>query len=326
VTAAPTVAVVVCAYTQRRWDDLQDAVESVRTQPGAPEVVVVIDHEPELLRMSQARWPELTVVANANERGLSGARNTGVAMTTADVVGFLDDDARADDDWLEHLVAPFADAEVVAVGGHATPRWPAATGAGPYADELLWIVGCSYRGLPETAADVRNVIGASMAFRREAVLAAGGFSYGLGRVGTHPLGCEETELCIRVARVLPGSRVRYEPRSNVMHRVSDDRVTMRYLRSRSYYEGISKAVLSRRVGAKDSLSSESTYLTRVLPSAVLRELGRTGRGGGRRAVAIVTSVLATVAGYAVGRLFGDAVVTPPPAAPVAPTALEAVPQ
>ena len=310
----PTVAVVICAYTQRRWGDLQDSVESAKRQPEATEVVVVIDHEPELFQRARARWPELRVVENAEDRGLSGARNTGVALTDAEIVAFLDDDASADPDWLAHMIEAMALPDVVGVGGRATPSWPTATGAGPYPDELLWIVGCSYAGLPTAAGDVRNVIGSSMAFRRDALVEAGGFRSGIGRVGNQPLGCEETELCIRIAQLHPTARIRYEPRSNVSHRVSPDRVTMQYLRRRSYYEGISKAVLSRRVGARDSLSSESTYLTRVLPGAVLRELGALGRGGGTRALAIVTSVVATVLGYGVGRVLGTVVVRQPSAA------------
>jgi GT2 family glycosyltransferase len=313
---APTVAVVICAYTQQRWGDLQDSVESAKRQPHATEVVVVIDHEPELFLRAKARWPELRVVENSEDRGLSGARNTGVALTDAEVVAFLDDDATADADWLEHLVAALELPEVVGVGGRATPSWPTTTGAGPYPDELLWIVGCSYAGLPTAPGDVRNVIGSSMAFRRDVLLGAGGFRSGIGRVGNQPLGCEETELCIRIAQARPASRIRYEPRSNVSHRVSPDRVEMRYVRRRSYYEGISKAVLSRRVGTGDSLASESTYLTKVLPGAFLRELRGLGRGGGRRAFAIALSVVSTVTGYAVGRLFGGVVVSSPAPLPV----------
>lgn len=311
------VAVVVCAYTQLRWGDLQDSVESARRQPEHPEVVLVIDHEPELLARARARWPELLVLGNAEDRGLSGARNTGVAATDADVVAFLDDDATADPDWLGHMLAALDDPAVVGVGGRATPSWPSTTGSGPYVDELLWIVGCSYTGLPETAGDVRNVIGSSMAFRRESILRAGGFRSGIGRVGNQPLGCEETELCIRIAAVQPGARIRHEPRSNVSHRVSADRVGMRYLLRRSYYEGISKAVLARRVGSGDALASESTYLTRVIPRAVLRELRAVGRGGLARAATVVASVATTVLGYAVGRLLGGVVVAAPAPRPVA---------
>ncbi|ARC55647.1 Putative mycofactocin biosynthesis glycosyltransferase MftF [Frondihabitans sp. 762G35] len=302
--STPTVSVIVCAYTQRRWQDLQDSVESARAQAEATEVIVVIDHEPALLAMAQDRWPTLTVIANEQTQGLSGARNTGVGHATSEIVAFLDDDATADADWLTWMLDSFSDPNVAGVGGHAEPVWPDAKGPALYADELLWIVGCSYRGLPTEHADVRNVIGCTMAFRRAAIVTAGGFSTAVGRVGNIPLGGEETELCITIRQADPAARICYEPMSLVNHRVSADRATWRYLSRRSFYEGVSKAVLSRTLGRGDSLSSESSYLTRVLPGAFLRELSRTGRGGGKRAAAIALTVLATVAGYALGAVSG----------------------
>lgn len=299
-----TVSVIICAYTQRRWQDLQDSVESARSQGDTTEVIVVIDHEPELLARARDRWPELVVLENAEAQGLSGARNTGVVAATGDVVAFLDDDATADADWLTWMLDHFDDPNVAGVGGHAEPVWPDDRGPKLYADELLWIVGCSYTGLPTESEDVRNVIGCSMAFRRETILAAGGFSSTVGRVGNIPLGGEETELCIRIRQADPAARVVYEPMSLVHHRVSADRGTVRYLSRRSFYEGVSKAVLSRSLGRTDSLSSESSYLTRVLPGAFLRELRALGRGGGRRAFAIALTVAATVAGYALGAVSG----------------------
>jgi glucosyl-dolichyl phosphate glucuronosyltransferase len=304
VSAPLTVSVIVCAYTQRRWQDLQDSVESARLQADTTEVVVVIDHEPELFRMAQDRWPTLTVIENAEAQGLSGARNTGVRAASGEIVAFLDDDATADADWLTWMLDAFDDVHVAGVGGHAQPVWPDARGPRLYPDELLWIVGCSYTGLPTETADVRNVIGCSMAFRRQAILAAGGFSSAVGRVGNVPLGGEETQLCITIRQADPSARIVYEPMSLVHHRVSADRGTWRYLRRRSFYEGVSKAVLSRSLGRTDSLSSESAYLSRVLPKAFFREIGSFRSGGLRRAAAIALTVTATVAGYALGTVSG----------------------
>jgi GT2 family glycosyltransferase len=304
VTGAPgTVSVVVCAYTEDRWDDLVGSVESVRALPETTEVVLVVDHCETLLVRSRARWDDVVVVPNSLRRGLSGARNTGVAVSRGDLVAFLDDDATADALWLAHLLAPFADAGVVGVGGHATPRWPAGSDAF-YPPEALWVVGCSHRGLPTSTADVRNVIGCSMAFRRDAVVAVGGFSLDTGRVGTVPLGGEETDLCIRIRQADPSARVVLEPRADVSHRVTPSRVTVAYARRRGWGEGLSKAALSRQVGAGDALSSESDYLRRVVPAALLRELRQTGRGGAGRAAVLVTVVVATVLGYAAGTLRG----------------------
>ncbi|ROS61997.1 glycosyl transferase family 2 [Frigoribacterium sp. PhB160] len=299
--SSPSVSVVVCAYTEDRWADLEQSVESVRRPDGSTEVVLVIDYNDALLARSRDRWDDVLVIPNEFRQGLSGARNTGVARSRGDVVAFLDDDATAAADWLDLLTIQFADPSVVGVGGHATPVWPEGGGE-LYPPELLWVVGCSHRGLPTTTSDVRNVIGCSMAFRREAILSVGGFNPDTGRVGKIPLGCEETELCIRVRQADPTARIVLEPRADVRHHVTPDRVTWAYLRRRGFYEGVSKAALSRQLGSGDALSSESDYLRRVIPAAVVRELRATGRGGATRAAALVTVVSATVLGYAVGSL------------------------
>src|SRR5271165_665182 len=88
-----TVCVVICAYTFDRWDDVLAAVASVTSQTTAPEeIVVVVDHNPDLYGRLRTALPEVTVVENQKQRGLSGGRNTGVEVTSSDVVAFLDDD------------------------------------------------------------------------------------------------------------------------------------------------------------------------------------------------------------------------------------------
>jgi glycosyltransferase involved in cell wall biosynthesis len=116
-TGSIRVSVVICAYTELRWGQLQRAVDSVRAQSKpAHEVLVVVDHNDALLRRATAEL-DARVLRNGDVQGLSGARNTGVAAARGDVVAFLDDDAYAEPDWLERLVEPYADPRVVAVGG-----------------------------------------------------------------------------------------------------------------------------------------------------------------------------------------------------------------
>jgi glycosyltransferase involved in cell wall biosynthesis len=91
-----TATVVVCVYTEKRWDDIVAAVESVASQDVPPvETLVVVDHNPALLERAQAELPDVRVLANAHVQGLSGARNTAIAEAKGDVVVFLDDDAAA---------------------------------------------------------------------------------------------------------------------------------------------------------------------------------------------------------------------------------------
>lgn len=299
------ISVVICAYTDRRWENIVGAVASVRAQTRPPaRTILVVDHNPPLLERARAAFSDVQVVPNVGRRGLSGARNSGIVHAIGEVVAFLDDDARAEPDWLERLAAGYVNPSVVGVGGAATPVWP---GRRPrwLPPEFDWVVGCSFTGMPEAPAPVRNLIGANMSFRREVFGSVGGFTDGIGRVGSRPLGCEETELGIRLRQWRPGSRLVYEPAAVVRHRVTADRMAWRYFCSRCFAEGISKAMVSRLVGARNALETERRYVRSVLPRAILRGLDPRRRdrpGGIATAGAILAGLSLATAGYLRGRL------------------------
>src|SRR5687768_13254975 len=97
------VSVVICAWTERRWDVLAQAVHAVRGQTHTPhQLLLVVDHNPALLERARRAFADVEVLANEERRGLSGGRNTGIRHSDSDVVAFLDDDATPHRDWLEH--------------------------------------------------------------------------------------------------------------------------------------------------------------------------------------------------------------------------------
>ena len=298
------VAVVVCCFDDGRWEALVAAVESVRLQTPPPDrTIVVVDHNAALLERARATWPDATVVPNAGRPGLSSARNTGVAAAAEmEVVVFLDDDAVADPDWLARLLEPYRDRRVVAAGGTIAARW--AERRPPWLPpELDWVVGCTYHGLPTSTAPVRNVIGANMSIRREALLQAGGFRPELGRVRADSRGCEETELCLRLALGQPDARILHVPSARVEHHVPSDRASWGYLVRRSFGEGRSKATLTRIGGARTALATERSYLARTLPAGLARATAEAMRER-RPAVlgrlgAIGAAVAAAGAGYVI---------------------------
>jgi glycosyltransferase involved in cell wall biosynthesis len=311
---SPAVSVVICTYTERRFALAREAVHSARRQTRRPDdVVLVVDHNPALLARATAAFPDVRVVANEEQQGISGARNTGVRHARGELLAFLDDDARADPDWLEALVGPFDDPGVLGVAGLADPRWEASRPRWLPA-EFLWVIGCSYEGLPATPAPVRNAIGASMCFRRQAIVRAGGFPTELGRIGAVPIGCEETEMAIRVHQTSPGGVVLHLPAARVEQWVPAERATWAYFRRRCWAEGLSKAMVSRRVGPRDGLSAERAYVARTLPRGVLRGVRdglRGDAGGPRRALAIAAGLAITAAGYLRGQLAAAASLTDP---------------
>ncbi len=295
------VSVIVCAYTEERWEDLVAAVESVRQQHNPPrEIIVVIDHNPKLLERSRNSIPNVIVVENKEERGLSGARNSGVAIARGAVIAFLDDDAIAAPDWLENLNTGYARSNVVGVGGAIEPMWPSRRPSWfPY--EFDWVVGCVYRGMPQETAPVRNLIGANMSFHREVFEKAGSFR--LGKVGTRSRP-EETELCIRVRQQWPEGIWLYEPRARVFHRVPADRASFRYFLTRCYNEGLGKAAMVHFVGPNDGLSAERNYTFKTLPNGIWQGMGdallRGKPAGLARAGAIVAGLTITTVGYIIG--------------------------
>ncbi len=296
-----SVTVIVCVYTELRWPQIVRAVGSVLAQDvPAKQVVVVVDHNEALFGRVAAAFPGATVVANTGPRGLSGARNTGVAHAVGDIVAFLDDDAEAEPDWLARLLLHYRDSQVLAVGGQALPAWDD-TRPRWLPPEFDWVVGCSFTGQPSRATPVRNVIGCNMSFRRAILDRIEGFDPALGRVGRIPVGCEETELCIRVRQMQPDGLVLYEPAARVHHRVTRDRATWSYFRRRCFSEGRSKAVVARLVGTDEGLSAEREYVRRALPRGVRRGFRETRRGdhaGLLRSGAIIAGLLVTATGYA----------------------------
>lgn len=298
------ISVIICTHTEERWDFFHAALASVRRQSfPALETIVVVDHNQALQERLTSVLPEVRVVENLRQRGLSGARNTGIAVARGEIIAFLDDDAAADADWLKRLADCFSDPDVRAVGGLTLPLWQ--TRRPPwFPEEFDWVVGCTYTGMPTFRAPVRNVMGGNAAFRRDVFELAGGFRTGIGRsTGSMPLGCEETELCIRLRQRLPNSVVLFDNRAVIWHHVPDARCQFSYFLARCYAEGLSKSLVTANVGMRDGLSAERRYAFRTLPAGIARGAmdfahGRTAGAG--RAGAMLAGLTAGATGYVTG--------------------------
>lgn len=303
-----SVSVVICAHTELRWADTLAAVASVRGQShAAKEVIVVVDHNRALYERLKAALPDTTVVENREQQGLSGGKNTGAVLAGSQIVAFLDDDAVADTNWLKFMTDSYTEPGVVGVGGLTLPKWDTGRPSW-FPEEFDWVVGCTYVGMPTGRAPVRNLLGGNASFRREVFDTVGGFRSGIGRApGKRPLGCEETEFCIRINQQMPGAVLLFDNRARIWHRVPAARTRFAYYRARCYAEGLSKATVARSVGTADGLSSERRYTTKTLPRGVARGLADAFRGdpsGLGRAGAIVAGLAAATAGYAVGTVGG----------------------
>ena len=200
--AWPRVSVVVCAYNAA--DTLEDCLTSLDalTYPDV-EVVLVNDGSRDATGEIGRRHARVRVVDIPNG-GLSAARNAGLAAATGDIVAYTDADTRVDRDWLTYLVQPFLASDVVGSGGPnvVPPDDP------PMAQYIARAPG----GPTHVLLDDRiaeHVPGCNMAFRREALLAIGGFNPVFLRAG------DDVDVCWRLqAR---GGRIGFASAALVWH-------------------------------------------------------------------------------------------------------------
>lgn len=269
------VSVVVSVYSKDRLSYLLDCLNSLRLQSFKPlEVIIVLDPVQDLLEFFRARLDGDVRIVVSDGFGLSNARNAGVKNAKGDVIVFIDDDAVAEKDWLCNLLKNYDDSSVVGVGGLIKPLWEEGRPQW-FPEELDWIVGCSYKGLPESKAVVRNPIGCNMSFRKEVFEKVGYFRSDVGRFGKRLLSGEEPEFSLRVLNRFPNAKILYDPSAVVYHKVSKERLRLKYLFVRSLNEGISKAIISGSQGySSTDFSTENAYLRYLFGVAIPSRLKR----------------------------------------------------
>lgn len=301
-TPLADATVITAAYSMQRWSLTCAAIESVLAQRVRPrELIIPVDHNPDLYRRLRARWerpadaagPAIRVVESNYDGHLGASATTAAELATTDFLVFLDDDARAEPDWLERMLAPFGDPSVVAVGGaplplYSTPRprW--------FPGEFDWVFGCAYEGLPTRVGPILHLIGTTMAVRRRDVIAIGGI---------HSNDHGDMELSHRLLARYPSAQLIYEPAAIVRHFVHPDRLTWAYFWRRCFSVNRSKVVAIQEMGAAGHLKAERRFarhaLTRALRNAA-GDLFRGDVGGALRAAAIVSGLGLAAAGYAAG--------------------------
>ena len=302
------VSVVLCTYDPALFSHFCDAADSVLSQTHPIELVVVVDGTPDLAEQVREGYGDrenVVIHENDENRGLLESRNTGAELASGDVVAFIDDDARADSDWIEELVAAYEREDALAVGGKMTPEWVAGRPAF-LPEEFYWLVGVTHRGFGPGGADesgeVRNTNGSNLSFRRRIFLELGGFDPDIGgRKGDANLQGGETELCARLERDY-GTGVHYTPTARVAHEVFAYRTEPRWLADRAFWQGYSKRAMETFV--PDSTGEESAFLGRLLteflPRRMWNLLRQPSRERAAQLVALVGFTVLVGLGYCYG--------------------------
>jgi len=239
------LSAVICTYD--RYDLLPAAIESLVKQDVAADLfeIIVVDNSPDqagAARFGQryAGLSNLTYLVEPKP-GLSNARNKGAAAALGRIVAFIDDDARACASWAKELLHAHAafDGRAGIVGGPIAPRWTDEKPAwiGEPLLSYLTVVDLGHK-LRELSAG-EWLAGCNISFDRASLIAAGGFSTRLGRMGSGStlLSNEEIEASERVRAM--GKLAIYAPKAVVEHVIPTERLTPSWFRRRAAWQAVS---------------------------------------------------------------------------------------
>jgi glycosyltransferase involved in cell wall biosynthesis len=228
----PTVSVIVC--TRNRSPALAQLLDAL-TRLGIPrdlswELVVVDNGSTDgtgiLLDSFACRLPVRRIFEG--RKGLSRARNAGLAAARGEILAFTDDDCIPSPDWLSNVVREFEHyPELAGLGGrvelHDPRDFPITIRTSRTREALT-----SPHQLPAL------MVGCNMAFRRGTVDAVGEFDATLG-AGTPAGSAEDTDYLYRA--LLLGLRIEYVPDVLVAHNHGRRRAEEVAQLKRSYARG-----------------------------------------------------------------------------------------
>lgn len=299
------VSVILCTYAPDMYDHFREATESVLIQTHSDvELVVVVDGNESVFNQVTIDFEGrdgVVVHLNDRNRGLLESRNKGVELASGDVVAFMDDDAVADDQWVEQLVAAYETNDVLAVGGKMTADWRAGKPVFLPA-EFYWLVGVTHRGFADGPGEVRNTFGSNLSFRRDVFLELGGFDAAIGgRKGDANLQGGETELCARL-RAEYGQGVWYAPDAEVAHKVFAYRTDLLWLLDRAFWQGYSKRAMETIT--PDSGGEESAFLQWLVMSYFPDHLKRTAKRPSVETISQLLMLVVFTSTVGVGYLYG----------------------
>ncbi|MCL4294647.1 MAG: glycosyltransferase [Anaerolineae bacterium] len=248
-----SISVIVPVYNGRQT--LPACLRALQHQTCPPnEVIVVDDGSTDDTAVIAAR-AGVTVLSQKNA-GPAAARNHGAQAAQGDILLFTDADCVPAPDWVEQMVAPFADPTVAGVKGEYRTRQSELVARfvqQEYQDRYDRMMGQSRIDFVDTYA---------AAYRRDLFLAAGGFDSSFPTASV-----EDQEFSFRLAG--QGYRLVFAPGAIVYHQ--HDRTLAEYVQ-RKFWIGYWKARVTRRYPAKLFRDSHT-------PQTLKAQMGLAAAGG-----------------------------------------------
>lgn len=296
-------ATVVIPTNFARPDQLRRCVEQLTKLDYPDYEIIVVDNRP-------GEAPPVDIpgarIVRESRPGISAARNRGIAAATGDVIAFTDDDVVADHRWLRALGERFAcEPDVAAVTGMVVPLGletqaqvlfeQSGNGLDRCFERLTFKRASRFmvsRSAHETGTQqIRSIYltgefgtGSNMAFRKDKLLAVGGFDEALG-VGTPACGGEDIAMLLEL--LTAGNPLGYEPNAIIQH---SHRATIAELEQQLHGYGIgftalltaitlrhpwhaiglAKIIPSWLLSLRDPSSAKNAHRTQDYPTALAR--------------------------------------------------------
>jgi glycosyltransferase involved in cell wall biosynthesis len=232
-------SIIIC--TRNRSDSIGETLAAIARSEVPPFEVLIVDSstDAEKEKTRQLAGQHGVKYLVEPRRGLSIARNTGIAAATGDVIVFTDDDCIPEKDWLGNTLRNFSEPAVWACtarvvqhsGEGARNLFEEVAGQDLGVERRIFSEQDLQFGIGMFVSNVMKVFakhmksrapgpwcighGSSMAFRREVFAQLGDFDERLG--GGAPLkSCDDTEMFYRILK--SGHLITYEPLAVVRHK------------------------------------------------------------------------------------------------------------
>jgi len=250
---------------------IHDMLTALFSQAGAPQnrEVIVVDNGSSDGTRDIVRRFDVTLLEEPR-RGVSAARNRGLAHARGDIYINIDADTLPTRYWLRELVAPFSDPDVVLAGGKVVSFKPETA-----AERYIERSGLYAPENSVTNPDLPFVAGMNLAVRREAALSIGGWDEDLLR-------SDDIDFSCRILRKF-STCIRYQPGAIIFHR---NRSTDEGLKKQAWGYGYGAAVMYKRYpeklkwGMAQSMKLASLLVHRTIMPEVLKIGHRFGKVSG----------------------------------------------
>lgn len=273
------IKATVVIPTHNRAPFLQDTLDSLlKHRQATVYEIVVVDNAPcTALRELVIKYnrgkdrPPIRYVTEPRT-GLHHARHAGARAARGEIIIFIDDDVLVPAEWLSEMIRPYDEPTVAAVGGRTLAMFP----EGKEMPQWWLSIVKAYLSLLDLGNESRLMTppeipyGCNMSIRRSVLVAVEGF---------HPDGfADESQLIYRgdgesgLAMKLyrTGYKMWYSASAWLYHQIPESRLSLKYLKHRTFKEGISHVFTRYR--AKPHMSFMLITLLSLMPRYTISQV------------------------------------------------------